>query len=152
MRWHLLEDLIGWISLLVLSVVLMFVDLPVLDPLLSICISLFILRGVVKVLKPVIMILLQAVPDHEVAGKVPLLLGEIEHVIGYHDFHLWSLDGIDHVLTIHLVVSKEASLEGLAQIKKQFHSKLSQYGNIHSTIEIEFEGDSCDSVDCTLVT
>ena len=43
LTWHLLEDVLGWVAVLIVSIVLLFVELPILDPLLSIGFTLFIL-------------------------------------------------------------------------------------------------------------
>jgi len=62
--WHLLEDVLGWIAVFVVSLLLLFFDLPILDPLLSIGITLFVLYNVVKNLKEVLRIFLKGVPSH----------------------------------------------------------------------------------------
>ena len=61
---HMLEDVLGWIAVLIVSIVMMFVDLPVLDPLLSIGISLWILSNIYKNLKDTFRIFLQQVPQN----------------------------------------------------------------------------------------
>lgn len=68
LNWHLLEDVLGWVAVLLVAVVLSFVDLPVLDPLLSIGFTLFILFNVTKTLIDTIKIFLQATPDKSSAG------------------------------------------------------------------------------------
>ena len=59
---HLLEDVLGWIAVLIVSIVMFFVDLPILDPILSIGIAIFILYNVVRNLKTTLNVLLQGVP------------------------------------------------------------------------------------------
>ena len=66
---HLLEDVLGWVAVLVVSVVLLFAEWPVLDPLLSVVFTLFILRQVLRALRGTAAVFLQAVPEgHRVAG------------------------------------------------------------------------------------
>ena len=48
LNWHLLEDVLGWVAVLLIALVLTFIELPILDPLLSIGFTLFILFNVAK--------------------------------------------------------------------------------------------------------
>ena len=49
--WHLLEDVLGWVAILIASIVLFFYDVPFLDPALSIAFTLYVLWNVIKRLK-----------------------------------------------------------------------------------------------------
>ncbi len=60
--WHLLEDVLGWAAVLVVGIVSLFADLPILDPLLSLLITLYVLSNVVGNLKQAALLFLQAVP------------------------------------------------------------------------------------------
>jgi len=62
--WHLIEDVLGWIVVLIISVVLIFLDLPVLDPIFSLLITIYVLYNVVKNLKEILNIFLQGVPKN----------------------------------------------------------------------------------------
>jgi len=48
LNWHLLEDVLGWAAVLIVSIVLMFVEWPILDPLLAVIFTLFILFNIYK--------------------------------------------------------------------------------------------------------
>ena len=61
--WHLIEDVFGWIAVLVVAIALLVVDLQVLDPLLSIAITAYILYNVLRNLRQTFMLFLQAVPE-----------------------------------------------------------------------------------------
>ena len=60
--WHLLEDVLGWVAVLIGAAAMAIWDLPIIDPILSIGISLFILWNVARNLKQVIMVFLQTAP------------------------------------------------------------------------------------------
>ncbi|MBT3464129.1 cation transporter, partial [archaeon] len=62
--WHLLEDVFGWVAVLIISVVNMFVSLPILDPLLAIVFTLIIFSNAIKNLKPIVAIFLQSTPQN----------------------------------------------------------------------------------------
>ncbi|MBV1951172.1 MAG: cation diffusion facilitator family transporter [Cycloclasticus sp.] len=142
-KLHLLEDALGWVAVLVVAIVLMFKDIPILDPILAILITLYILTGVVKNLKKVITILLQATPDKINIEQLEGDIKALKQVKDAHHLHIWSLDGEEHVLTIHLVVRNKLNPSEYAELKQQVKSIIRSEGVFHSTIEIEWPGELC---------
>jgi cobalt-zinc-cadmium efflux system protein len=147
LNWHLLEDVLGWLAVLIVSIVLVFVDLPILDPLLSIGFTLFILFNVIKNLASAIRLFLQASPDEGIQKNITNTLKAVEHVAGIHHLHLWSLDGEQHVLTAHLVLAntldKQDVAEQLIALKKEIATKLKPFKLAHTTIEFELADEVC---------
>ena len=143
LNWHLLEDVLGWIAVLIVSVCLMFFDWPILDPALSIVFTLFILINVLKNTYQTIKIFMQSVPDKKLLENIRRDLQSIEHVINIHHVHLWSLDGERHVLTAHLEIDEHMSSVNQAQIKQQVFRILSKYPLSHTTIEFELPEEHC---------
>jgi cobalt-zinc-cadmium efflux system protein len=146
LNWHLIEDVLGWIAVLVVSIVLLFWELPILDPLLSIFFTLFILFNVVKNLKLTLKIFMQAVPDEKLNVDIQKTLLSIPHVTSLHHFHLWSLDGEQHVLTAHLVLESSIDSDIQSIIKHQINDKLKQYDLSHTTVELEQPLENCRDV------
>ncbi len=143
---HLLEDVLGWVAVLVVAVVLYFWDVPVLDPLLAIIITLYILSGVVKNLKAMLPVFLQAVPDEFDLATMTKEIEELEHIHAVHHAHIWSLDGIHTVFTAHLEVDTLLEAEAYMQLKERIRTLLERYGMYHSTVEIEYPGEACRNV------
>jgi len=151
LNWHLMEDVLGWIAVLIVAIVLMFIDLPILDPLLSISFTLFILFNVLKNLKLSIRLFLQASPDASIQEKIHQELNTLEHIQEIHHFHLWSLDGEQHVLTAHLVLDNTLNkqltgteiIAKLITIKTEISERLNPYSLAHTTIEFEFIDEVC---------
>ena len=141
--WHLIEDVLGWVSVLAVSIILLFTDFYILDPLLSIVITIFILFNVLKNFKQTLVVFLQAVPEDVDVVSIDEQLTEIEHVCSTHHTHVWSLDGEHHVLTSHLVVDEGTSKESIVRIRKDVLSLVRELEFAHSTIEIEFGEDDC---------
>ncbi|MBN1541281.1 cation transporter [candidate division KSB1 bacterium] len=146
--WHLLEDMFGWIAILIVGIVLRFVDWPILDPLVSIAFTLFILRQVLIQFKRIWMIFLQSAPGDLDAEKITAHLTQIKDVMGIHDLHLWSLDGAYHVLTVHVVVDDSLERRRIVELKQYVAAQMRQLGIAHSTLEIELASESCDLHDC----
>ncbi len=141
--WHLLEDVLGWVAVLIVSLTLLAADIHVLDPILSILISLYVLYNVVRNLRKTLALFLQAVPDAIALPEVEHALGSIEGVRSLHHTHVWSLDGEHHVLTTHLVVDGNAGKEALMRIKRDANRLTAGMGLEHATIELEFEDEDC---------
>ena len=141
--WHLLEDMLGWVAVLIVSIALIFTDIHILDPILSILISLYVLYNVVRNLRKTLALFLQAVPDSIALPEVEHALASIDGVHSVHHTHIWSLDGEHHVLTTHLVVDAEAGKETLMRIKRDANLLTVGMGLEHATIELEFESEDC---------
>lgn len=143
LNWHLLEDVLGWVAVLLVSVILQFVDWPILDPLLSVGFTLFILVNVIRNLWETGKIFLQAVPDKTLHNEIRHKLLNIDGISDIHHQHLWSLDGEQHVLTAHLVI--EGGLENgrYNSIKDSVAETLKPFSLAHTTIEIELKQEYC---------
>jgi len=132
---HLLEDVLGWIAVLISSIFMLFFDLPFLDPLISIMISLYILWNVSKNLRAVIKILLMEVPQHLPIAGLEKSIRSIRNVKDIEDVHIWTLDGEHHVLTLQIILEGQISFDTMRKIKKQIRQLAATEGILHSTIE-----------------
>jgi cobalt-zinc-cadmium efflux system protein len=140
---HLMEDFLGWIAVLIVSVVMFFVDLPILDPLLSIAITVFILYNVVRNMKVTLNILMEGVPSETNIGALKQKIETIPTVVAVHDLHVWSLDSKYNVASTHIVVRAEnGSLEKLIPLKAQIKLLMKEEGIEHTTIEFENENEN----------
>jgi cobalt-zinc-cadmium efflux system protein len=143
LNWHLLEDVLGWVAILLLSIVLMFVELPILDPILSIGFTLFILFNVAKNLAETLRLFLQATPDHDLREEIHQDLMNINYVDEVHHLHLWSLDGEQHVLTAHLLLKQNYEYAELVRLKSIIADSMREHPLSHTTIEFEFPDEAC---------
>tara|TARA_Y100000034_G_scaffold124707_1_gene173258 strand:- start:227 stop:1129 length:903 start_codon:yes stop_codon:yes gene_type:complete len=143
LTWHLLEDVLGWVAVLIVSVVLLFVELPILDPLLSICFTIFILFNVLKNLRTTLSLFLQGTPDQKSQDNIESVLTRLPEVQGIHHMHFWSLDGESHVLTAHVELAQNYDVDKLVELKNVIAEKLSSFDLSHTTIEFEFPNETC---------
>lgn len=146
---HLLEDVFGWAAVLVGGILLYFFDWPIIDPLLSLLITGFILYNVVRNLRKGIQILLQGTPANISLQEVRQRLALLSEVRSVHDLHLWTLDGISHVLTMHAVVEKNMSLSEAHHVKQRIREAMQDAHIDHVTVEIEMPGQECSQAYCT---
>ena len=141
--WHLVEDTLGWAAVLVGSAVMMVWDLPIIDPLLALVISGFVLWNVFRNLQKVVLVFLQSAPHGFHAEALDGMLAEIPGVVGSHHTHTWTLDGESHVFSTHLVMRRQSSREEIIAAKRRVHELLREQDFAHITVEIELEGESC---------
>jgi cobalt-zinc-cadmium efflux system protein len=141
--WHLIEDVLGWIAVLIVSVSLLVSDIHILDPLLSILITCYVLYNVIRNLKKTVAIFLQAAPADLDVHAIEHRLASITNVLSTHHTHAWSLDGEHHVLTTHLVVPAGATKEDILQVKREAFQIVEDIDIAHTTIEVEYEDEDC---------
>jgi cobalt-zinc-cadmium efflux system protein len=146
---HLLEDVLGWTAVLLVGIVLIFRDVHILDPLLSLLIIVYVLINLTQNLKKTFRLLLQGVPEDFSLTSLENEICKINGILSVHHTHAWSLDGEHHILTTHAVISAHSNKKDIMRIKKEVRN-ISLLRDIeHVTIEIEFEDEKCGMRDNT---
>jgi cobalt-zinc-cadmium efflux system protein len=141
--WHLVEDVLGWVAVLIVSLSLLVTEILILDPLLSILITGYVLVNVIRNLRKTVAIFLQAAPADIDIHAVEHALAAIPNVLSTHHTHAWSLDGEHHVLTTHLVVPSSATKPQIIQVKGDALRLFHQIDVEHTTIEVEYDDEDC---------
>jgi cobalt-zinc-cadmium efflux system protein len=142
--WHLLEDVLGWVAILIGSIVMMVWTLPILDPLLSVGISLFVLWNVVRKMARVVLVFLQSAPEGFDLSHFTEQVLAIPRVQSLHHTHVWTLDGQRHVLTTHLVMDALSTREDIIAAKSRLIELLKPDPFMHATIAVELAGEKCE--------
>ena len=142
---HMLEDVFGWVLVLIGAVVMRFTDLIVIDPILSIIVSAYIFTHVIKYFKEVIDLFLEKTPKNISIKEIEKQILNIKNVVGIHHIHIWSIDGNNNYATMHLVISKNDKC-----VKDAVRNELKTFGISHVTIEIEMPNEKCDSKECCI--
>lgn len=135
--YHMLGDVFRWVAILILSVLLMFWDVAILDPIISLVIAIWLVYQLGKTLMDSIRILLQRVPDVYSFDKLKKEILNIDGVGEILDIHLWSLDGIDQIMSAKLKVETDKT-EDLIRIRKDINSVADEFNVSESTIEYIF--------------
>ena len=139
---HMLEDVLGWIVVLVGSIIMNFTDIRMIDSLMSIGVSVFILINALKNLKKVLDLFLEKTPKEIDIDELKKHLLEIKGVDDIHHIHVWSIDGFNNYATMH-IVSKS---KDIAKIKKEIRDELAEHNICHAILETEEE--ACDDREC----
>ncbi|MGK7389070.1 MAG: cation diffusion facilitator family transporter [Candidatus Cyclobacteriaceae bacterium M2_1C_046] len=142
-RLHLLEDVMGWVAVLIGAIVIKFTGFIIIDPILSILIAGYILFNVFKRLKKTLHIFLQGVPEGVDIEEVKNKLQRINKVESLHHTHVWSLDGQRHVFSTHLKLKEVADFNEIMKVKAKAKEILDNYNFDHYTVETELSEESC---------
>ena len=145
---HMLEDVLGWIVVLVGAILMKFTDIRIIDSIMSIGVALFILVNSFKNLKEILDLFLEKTPKNISIEEINHHISEIKGVIDVHHIHIWSIDGNTNYATMHIVTDRK----DLKTLKEQIREEMLEHGVIHSTIELENNEDKCNEKVCDIKT
>lgn len=140
---HMLEDVLGWIVVLIGAVVMRFTDFVLLDSVLSIGVAVFILINALKNLKEILDLFLEKTPKGTEISEIKEHVMMVEDVIDVHHIHIWSLDGENNFATMHIVTNADEHT-----VKERVRKELAEHGIFHVTLELEKENEDCYNKDC----
>ena len=105
---HMLEDVLGWVVVLIGAIIMNFTDIKLIDPIMSIGVAVFILIHSLKNLKKVLDIFLEKTPEDIDIDELKEHLLKIKGVDDIHHIHVWSIDGYNNYATMHIVSKAKA--------------------------------------------
>lgn len=143
-RLHLMEDVLGWIAVLIGAIVMYFFEWPIIDPILSLFIAIYILFNVYRNLRDVMQVILQGVPENVFHENIITYFNNLEEIKDFHDLHIWSLDGDYNILSIHLRLQNDLLSAETALLKEKMRKELNELNIQHATFEFDYPGIACD--------
>lgn len=145
---HLLEDVFGWVALLITSILINIFKIDILDAILSIAFTLYIVIHVFRNLKGIMEVFLEKAPKSPNISQIKKSILEITDVLGVHHIHYWTIEGSVPIITLHVVIDQEHSSNEINSIQLQIHNKLKKLGVEHLTVQVEFKGLACVGGEC----
>ena len=139
---HMLEDVLGWIVVLIGAIIMNFTDITIIDSIMSIGVSLFILYHSLINLKKVLDLFLEKTPNDIDIDTLKKHLLEIKDVDDIHHIHVWSIDGFSNYATMHIV----SKAKDISKVKKEIREELKEHNICHAILETEDE--VCDDKEC----
>ena len=139
---HMLEDVLGWLLVLIGSLLMKITDIHVIDPILSILVSVFIFKNAFLHLKEALDLFLEKKPENIDIEEIKKHILKIKGVKNIHHFHIWAIDEDNVLATMHVVSKKN--------VKQEIKEELEEHGINHSTIEFEDEDEECSESDCNI--
>ncbi len=140
---HMLEDVLGWVVVLLGAIVMRLTDFSLIDPVMSIGVALFIFFHGVKNLKGVLDMFLEKTPFD--VAELKEHLEKLEGVMEVHHIHVWSLDGQNNLATLHIVTDDEPH-----KVKEAVREELREHGIGHVTVEVETVAEECHHRHCRM--
>ncbi len=140
---HMLEDVLGWVVVLIGAIVMRFTDFALIDPIMSIGVAIFIFINAIKNLKIAVDLFLEKTPHDISVQEIREHLMHIDGVLDVHHIHIWSMDGQSNYATMHVVTNADHH-----QIKEKVREELREHGIGHVTVELETEGEHCHEAHC----
>ena len=131
---HFLEDTLGWVAVILMAIVLRFTDWYILDSLLSLVISIFILTKALPRFWSALKIFLEAVPEGVETGDLEKDLEALNNVKSINQISIWSMDGLENNAIIHLCLE---DWEKMTETKNQVRQLLEERGIQNITIEVD---------------
>ena len=131
---HFLEDTLGWVAVILMAIVLRFTDWYILDPLLSLVISIFILSKAILRFWSTLKIFLDAVPEGVDIQRVKSDLEQLDHVASINQLNLWTMDGLEKNAIVHVCLKK---VEHMEVCKESIRDLLKDCGFQNITIEVD---------------
>ena len=131
---HFLEDILGWLAVILVALILRYTDWYFLDPLLSLIISVFILSKALPRFWSTLKIFLDAVPEGLNSEKLEQDLLSLENIKSINQLSIWSMDGLENNAIVHLCLEDWARME---ECKEAIRSQLRQSGVHNITIEVD---------------
>ena len=136
---HFLEDTLGWVAVILMAIVLRFTDWYILDPLLSLAISFFILSKALPRFWSTLKIFLDAVPEGVDIQKIKTDLAELDHVASINQLNLWTMDGLEKNAIVHVCLKE---MEHMETCKESIRIFLKDCGFQNITIEVDADLES----------
>ena len=131
---HFLEDTLGWLAVILMAIILRFTDWYILDSLLSLVISIFILTKALPRFWSALKIFLEAVPEGVETGDLEKDLEALNNVKSINQISIWSMDGLENNVIIHLCLE---DWEKMTETKNQVRQLLEERGIQNITIEVD---------------
>ena len=143
---HMLEDVLGWLVVLIGALAIKYTKITYIDPIMSIGVAIFILIHALKGFKVVIDLFLEKIPNGIEIDELKEHLLKIENIKDVHHIHIWSMDGVNNYATMHIVTDTK----DIKKIKDEIKEELKEHGISHTTIEIEENENECDERECNV--
>lgn len=144
---HLLEDMLGWIAVLIGATIIYFTQWYWIDGVLTLAIAGYVAYNAVKNLIGTMKVLLQAVPENVNIRALSAEIEQIDGVAGMHDFHVWSLDGTYNVGTLHVVI-RNTEHQDENVIRDAVLELMRKHNIQHPTVQIETSVNNCSLKTC----
>ena len=141
---HMLEDVLGWVVVLIGALVIKVTEINLIDSILSIGVACYVLMHALTSFKDIVDLFLTKVPSGVNVSELSEHILKINDVEDVHHVHVWSMDSINNYATMHVVTDTK----NVSKLKKEIREELEEHGINHVTIEVDNNKDDCSDKEC----
>lgn len=131
---HVLVDMFGSVAVLAAGAVIAVTGVAAADVVASLLIAALVLPRAWQLMVGSARVMLEQVPEGFDVEVVERTLGEVDGAVDTHDLHLWSLDGVSVLATVHVVAASGVDRD---QLLDRVQQALAGLGVEHATVQIE---------------
>lgn len=142
---HMLEDVLGWIVVLIGAILMKITNIYLIDSIMSIGVAIFIFIHALNNLKDILDLFLEKIPKEISLNEIKEHLLDIQGIIDVHHIHIWSIDGYNHYATMHIITKQK----DLKKLKQKIKEELLKHSINHVTIEFEDADELCQEIICS---
>ncbi|HEY6010702.1 MAG TPA: cation diffusion facilitator family transporter [Nitrospirota bacterium] len=139
---HIVGDALSSLGVVIGGIIILYTGWYLIDPILSVMISLVIIFGAWKLVAESVNILLESAPAHIDIDRVAAEIEELKGVREAYHIHLWTITSGVYALSAHVVIDDQ-----LVSSSRELHDRIrallsEKFKILHSTIQLECE--KCD--------
>jgi len=136
---HVVADFAASIGVVVAAVIILMTGWNVVDPIVSIMITVVVMGGAIRLLRETVHILLEGVPRSVDLEEVAATLRRLPGVEDIHDLHIWTICSNLLALSVHITVGKRSSVQRDEIVKAVNDELRVRYGITETTLQTEEE-------------
>lgn len=140
---HLIGDTFSSVAVIIGGILIYFYEVYWVDPLITVLISLYIIKETYSVLYETYKILMQSTPSDVSIEELVSTLKEIKGVRGVHHIHVWNLTDKEIHFEGHVDLATDMKISESQKILEKVRNTLKDKFEIHH-ITLQFEHNRCD--------
>lgn len=144
---HLMEDVLGWVAVLIGSILIYFFHWYIVDAILSLGIAAYIAYNAISTLSQSLRVFLQGTPKDIDQDQLEAELMALPDLSDVHDMHIWSMDGEYNLASLH-AVTKLTDPNQLKALRINIRQVFANHNIEHVTVEVHDPIDDCEFEDC----
>jgi len=144
---HLIGDSLSSVVVILGGVMIQIFKIYWIDPIITVLISIYIIRSGFVILKESVNILMQSAPDHLDLSQIKRRVEKEPEVLNIHHIHAWMLTDQEVHLEAHVELRSDLKLSQVNQIQKEIERSLSlEFKISHITLQFEFNANHAPSL------
>ncbi|MDI2112147.1 cation diffusion facilitator family transporter [Commensalibacter nepenthis] len=140
---HMAYDALLSLAVVVTGIIILFTNFNLLDPIISLFVSVVIIMGTWSLLKDSVTLAVDGVPTNIDRKEVEQYLRELPSIVDLHDLHIWAMSTTETALTVHLVSNVDHRLDDFLSVTSQQLKDRFKIGHTTIQIELQHEADAC---------